>query len=186
MSDLPETWQRPQLILRSPPDLDEAWREWKANCGPAAIAAALGLTLAEVRTAVPPSGTPRFKGFMNIRDVQATLRWLDVKVMRTWTRPSPSFLHEPHPGGPLIAMLQFGGPWNGIPRVAATFRHLIAFRHGVLGPHPAKTWVYDVNADYGWSAATSWEARIIPDLIPPRGDGTWTITWACQIEEAKP
>jgi hypothetical protein len=179
-TNLPE----PQITLRSVGGVDEAHREWKSNCGPAAIAAALSLTLDDVRTAVPPMGTPNFKGFMNVLDVQNALRWLDAKILRTWSKPPNSLLlTDVHKPGPIVAMLQWGGPWNGIPQAAATYRHLVAFKYGWLGPRLGPRWLYDVNDPNGWCYVSKWERDILPGLLPERGDGTWSIAWACQVEE---
>ena len=58
-----------------PPDVARACEEWGATCGPGALAAALGLTLAEVRPAVSKSG--HFPGYMSIPDIERALRRLE-------------------------------------------------------------------------------------------------------------
>ena len=63
-ADLPA----PQLQLRQL-GVDEHALAWGANCGPAALAGALGLQLADVRAAV--STGPTFKGHMTIGDMDA-------------------------------------------------------------------------------------------------------------------
>ena len=51
------------MTLHRPADFEQAHLRWGANCGPAAIAAALGLELADVREAVS-GGRRKFRGYM--------------------------------------------------------------------------------------------------------------------------
>jgi hypothetical protein len=63
------TWIPPYPELKITADAsDEAHDEWKANCGPHSIAAACGLTLAEVRPHIP-----NYRGWMNPTQVGQTL-----------------------------------------------------------------------------------------------------------------
>lgn len=177
----------PQLTRLSPfgHELEAAYKEWGCNCGPTAIAAATGRSLDEVRQAVPPAGTSRFKGYMGVPDVQAALRWLDVKVTRTWSKPPNSLLLADLTGGPAIFMIQWGGPWMRDPRAAAKHRHLIAFRYGWVGPTTGPRWVGDVaNRPAVWWLLDAWVATV-HELMPEGGDGTWSIGWACQVEVAR-
>lgn len=162
-------------------EIDQAYREWGCNCGPTAIAAATGRSLSEVRQAVPPSGTPRFKGYMGVPDVQAALRWLDVRVVRTWSKPPNSLLLADLTAGPAIFMIQLGGPWMRDPRAAAKHRHLIAFKYGWIGPRLGPRWVGDVNTRDVWSLLDAWLANVPALLRPKGGDDSWSIGWACQV-----
>ena len=60
----------PQLDLVALLDVDEA-DAWGANCGPAALAGAFGLQLADVREAV--SDGPAFRGYMTITHMRAAI-----------------------------------------------------------------------------------------------------------------
>lgn len=162
-------------------EVEAAYDEWGANCGPLAIAAATGRSLAEVRSALS-MGSGRFKGYTNVLDVQAALRWLDVKVIRTWSKPPTSLLERDLVNGPALFMIQWGGPWMRDPRAAARHRHLIAFRYGWIGPKLGPRWVADVNIPDVWCLLDAW-AVLVPALLQPDGgDGTWSIGWACQLE----
>ena len=99
-------------------------------------------------------------------------------------------------GTPMLTCLQWGGPWP--PRAAARFRHWVALRWINL-PHDTDLWVYDWNAAHlvevttyaaegvrkseerhagGWLRWSTWEEKLLPNLLPERGDGTFKIQWA--------
>ena len=160
-------------------EVEEAYDAWGANCGPLAIAAATDRSLDEVRTALT-KGTGRFKGYTNVLDVQAALRWLDVQVVRTWSKRPASLLTELR--GTTIAMIQWGGPWMRDPRAAARHRHMIALRYGWIGPKLGPHWVADVNVAHIWCLLDAWAETVPAVLMPKGGDGTWSVGWACQLE----
>lgn len=175
---LPEPQIHP---LMPPADVAAAIRKWKANCGPVALAAATGRTMDEVRVALS-RGTGRFKGYTNVPDIHGALRWLDVKVVRTWSKPTNALLTMGLQEGPAIFMLEWGGPWTRDPRAAAKHRHLIAFRYGWIGQKMGPRWVGDATIPNVWCLLDAWLA-IVHELQPEGGDGTWSIGWACQLAE---
>ena len=81
----------PQLRLRSL-GIDEEALAWGANCGPAALAGALGLHLADVRAAV--STGPTYKGHMTISDMKRALASLGKRPAREWSRPPTSEIEQ--------------------------------------------------------------------------------------------
>jgi hypothetical protein len=167
----------PQLQLVALSDIDEAVDSWGANCGPAALAGALGLQLADVRTSVSEAG--KFRGYMTIAAMKAAITRADATIEMQWSRP-PNGLLTQTDGSPIICCIQWGGPWSNVPRAAATYRHFICYRHGYFaGQGPGM--VCDVNAPMGWLAASTWKNVLLPELIPKRGDGTWSIQWAAQV-----
>jgi hypothetical protein len=159
--------------LFSPPDVEQASDEWGANCGPAALAAITGRTLAQVRPVVEASDFEQ-RGYMNPTHVKTALSALGLRftVHGSWVRRG-------------LLFVQWGGPWlkPGVP-IGAAYRntHWIA----VDG-----AWVYDVNASHtahgGWIMRSAWDR---PDVglaawimqHTPRCDGTWTVRTGLFIE----
>lgn len=186
----------PQLKLRAPPDLEDAHAAWGANCGPATLAAALALTLEDVkplvcnykRTAHGPDELA-YRGLMNATDMRDALQrsardfWVLVKetreIERTMMGPAGHVVcMNPHT---MIFLLAWDGPWRTVPRAAATYRHWIAYVHGYLGTM-GPGFVYDVNV--GWVPYDFWDETIRPQLIPKRGTGDWSISWAASLPGA--
>lgn len=148
---------------REPQDVDAAYESWGATCGPAALAAVLGLDLEDVRAAVSTSG--RFQGYMNLTHMRNALEFMRVRYQALRSPTLADLLAERS-----IVCVQWSGPWNSIPRAAAAYRHFIATASGC---------VYDVNA--GWVEPEIWTDRVAPELIPKRGDGSWLYTWAAAL-----
>lgn len=142
-----------------PPDIFDDGEEASAHCGPTAIGALLGKTMAEIAA----SGTPLRKS-MNLTQARAALARFGtttekVEVVRV--------------GG--IAHVMFDGPWTAAgPRVQYRYSHWIAYRmaFGALI-------VYDVNAGSagGWSTALEWERDVLPILMPSKGTGYHVNAW---------
>lgn len=107
----------PPPLRFSEEDSEGAFRGWKATCGPHAIAAACGLTLDQVRAALPP-----YKGWMSPTMLGKTLSALGRgytlrKGLKTWD------LCEG------INRIQWEGKWlnPGVPaRVAYFHTHWVA------------------------------------------------------------
>lgn len=163
---------RPTAELAPPVAFDEADAlrasfEWHFNCGPAALAAILGLTPAEVRTHLV--GFPG-KGHMNMRDMMLALRSLGCAATN-W-RQSPAGLKREQGRSDFgLARVQWSGSWlrPGVPKGAAISRtHWVALR-----AWEGKPWVYDVNG--GWQIRPRWEAETVPLLMAEvKGcDGGW-------------
>jgi hypothetical protein len=167
----------PQLELPTLLDVDQAIDDWGANCGPAALAGALGLQLADVRDAVSEDGS--FRGYMSITNMKTALARLRVVPERVWTSPPNGMLAKTD-GSPILCCIAWGGPWSVVPRAAAKHRHFIVYRYGFVGS-VGPGWVCDVNVDGGWILASEWKSQLLPQLLPERGDGTWAIQWAAQV-----
>lgn len=118
-----ETTERPFTELRyTEADSDRANKDWKATCGPHAIAAALGLSLDRVRPAIP-----NYKGWMSPTQMIETLHALGVfpnpifSQLKTWDLCNG------------INRLQWEGSWlnPGVPpRVAYFHTHWVAAFNG--------------------------------------------------------
>ncbi len=177
----------PQLQLRQI-GVDNHALAWGANCGPAALAGALGLHLADVRAAV--STGPTFKGHMTISDMKRALASLGKRPAREWSRPPTSELEQTR-GAMTVACVQWVGPWLGT-RGEPAYRHFIAYAHGFFGA-VGPGWVCDVNnhavfdGGMDWAPRPVWEAHVVPLLLPRRrdgslrGDGTWRIQWMATL-----
>jgi hypothetical protein len=162
-------------VIPGPADLEAARAEWGANCGPAALAAALGLQLADVRTAVSDKG--KFRGYMTITHMREAIATLGVRVARihaTQTRPDEFCLRYRHNRPHVrIVCVAFDGPWSVNPKAAAKYRHFIAAQGGM---------VYEVNSN-DWMPAFLWEDNA--HLLYPKRATGHTFTWLADLHDAK-
>lgn len=111
----------PPILRFTEAESDRAHAEWKATCGPHSIAAACGLTLDEVRAALPP-----YKGWMSPTMIGETLRAL----ARPYTLRKGLKTQELCNG---VNRIQLEGKWldPGVPaRVAYFHTHYVAHRAG--------------------------------------------------------
>lgn len=150
------------MNLYSPPDVDQQYELWGANCGPTAIAALLGKPVADIRPLVEP-----FKGYMNAGDLVAALGRAGVRTRRRDEARGSKAL--PQHG---LAVLQIDGPWcePGVnPRARFRYTHTIASRNGI--------WIYDGNAR-AWLDRSPWEAYVMKEIVDDtrRATGWYTST----------
>jgi hypothetical protein len=149
-----------------PPDLEEAFQSWGANCGPASLAALLGVPCARVRPWLPEFTKRRY---VNPTHVGAALvaAGCSYRPSREW----PSFG---------LAFIQWGGPWlkPGVPIGAAYAR-----THWIGCDGEA---VFDVNAG-GWVTRETWEdpengvAAWLLREGAKGNDGTWSVRTALEV-----
>jgi hypothetical protein len=139
--------------MHYPPDIDEAWDQWRANCGPCALAAILGQTVMSVR--------PLFQDFarrpyVNVTHMKGALGMAGVRYRSLGAQRPPQGL----------CFIQWGG-YEHRP-IAEQYRHT----HWIAVQGPS---VFEVNAP----ELVSWETwiRVMPRLIceEKRGNGTFTI-----------
>ncbi len=160
--------------------LDEALdaaQEWGCNCGPAALAASLGVSLRSVRRLFE-----NWPGFTNPGMMgRALLKW------------GGCFSRQPvdeqrWPEGRCLVRIQWHGPWMqpGVP-VGARYRqtHWVATRwHRIRGPLA----VFDINGLHwgngGWWSLGFWEHTIVPAILAnvPRADGGWSRTHVYRLD----
>lgn len=158
----------PQIAipLYRPTDAEQAFEEWGANCGPAAMAAICGMQLSEIRKHMP-----NFPGYTTPSIVLQTLRSAGLKcdygVERQW----------PLRG---LVCIQFGGPWM---EKGAHWAEPYKRTHYIGVMYDA---VYDVNCD-GWGTRAEWEAEIAPWLggFHKKWDGTW-FARSCVVVTSPP
>lgn len=157
-------------------EVEAAADEWGCNCGPAALAAVLGLSLAEIR---PHLGDFEAKGYMNPTMMLAALRSLWVK----WEAWAAGGILWPTCG---LCRVQWEGPWTapGVP-IAARYRktHWVGSR--ILSDGCVQ--VFDVNAMHhngGWLDFEVWRQQLVPWILKhchPKASGAWHLTHRLQI-----
>jgi hypothetical protein len=159
-------------------EVEAAADEWGCNCGLAALAAVLGLSLAEIR---PHLGDFEAKGYMNPTMMLAALRSLGVKwEVREHLWPSHG-----------LCRVQWEGPWTapGVP-MRARYRHThwVGAREVPANPvNGGALEVFDVNAMHhngGWIDFEVWRQRLVPWILKhahPKASGAWHLTHRLQI-----
>lgn len=158
--------------LFDPPDALEAHDAWGANCGPCALAAVLGIPVADVRRLFDGFDSRRY---VNPTHMQAAL----TAAGATWNRGPKSCL--PDYG---LAFLQLTGPWEapGVP-VAAAYRHTHWIGSALLPwTDPPQIRVYDVNDD-GWCPLAHWKANVMPLVVRANRRATgWRIRSTIEVQ----
>lgn len=137
---------------------------WGCNCGPAALAFVMGLTLDEVR---PHMGPFEQRGYTNVTNMRESLRSVGGSIDRVYEGWPPTGLG--------LIRIQWGGPWiiDGNPaRWAARATHWVASQR-TGGSH---LYVFDING--GRRTYDSWLHDVVPAIIASikRADGTWSIS----------
>lgn len=150
--------------LYDPPDINIAHREWKANCGPCALAALLGVPVTAVRPYFP--AFPE-KPWCNPTGMKSALELAGVQHGR------PEYPEEfPRCG---LAFLQLEGPWEapGVPvTVAYRHTHWVAVRD---------RWVYDVNAGE-WQIDAAWDEDTMSAVVAHTKRATgWRVRTGLEV-----
>jgi hypothetical protein len=160
---------------------------WGFNCGPAAVAGVLHLTIDELR---PHLGDFEQKRYTNPTLMQAILARVEAPVLRT------SVKGEGYGSAPLtwpaygLCRVQWEGPWMepGVP-VAARYKytHWVGVDRMLPEEEPS---IFDVNCLRvgGWVPMSEWVCSLVPWLLPQisrRATGRWHITHAIAIDKAK-
>jgi hypothetical protein len=156
-------------MIYSPTDVDAAYDDWGANCGPATLAAILGCEVEAVRRFMD-SGWER-RRYTNLMHMHAALRNAGVQHRSTADK-------LPRRG---LAFIQFCGPWTepGKP-IASAYRHTHWI--GIDG-----TMVYDVNAGDSWVEFELWK-KDMPILIRegvPHATGEWFVRRGFEIDASE-
>jgi hypothetical protein len=167
--------ERPPFPRFSASDVNQAHDEWGVNCGPAALAAIMGMTLADVR---PHMGDFEAKGYTNPTLMFAALE----SIGRPWRRIGSEW---PKYG---LVRVQWEGPWtkHGVPiRARYGHTHWVGYctgsRYGDCG-------VFDVNAlrnRSGWVCYADWRNIVVPWILAecePGADGRFHITHGIEVE----
>ena len=157
-------------------EADKSSDEWRFNCGPGALCAALKMTPAELR---PHMGDFETKGYTNPTLMLEVLQRLKIshRTMYRSDNPAgtvPEVLHG-------LLRIQWGGPWTkpGVPmRVRYRKTHWVALT-------ALSDYVFDVNHSDAWLPYRTWATELIPWLIRecvPKADGTWWPTHIISIQ----
>lgn len=159
-------------------EAERAYDEWRFNCGPSAIAAIVGLLIAELR---PHLKDFEAKGYTNPTLMFGILDSLGVfgRVMSQ----TPGGLQWPNFG---LARIQWEGPWTkpGVPP-QARYRH--THWVGVNAHDRLNIGIWDINAlnnGSGWSSLAVWEKSVVPFILEscePKADGKWHITHSVEV-----
>lgn len=146
----------PLLYTRA--ESEAAHREWRANCGPHALAAALGKSLEQIRRSIA------FKGWMNPTMIGEALRACGQLYMLTKGLRTTELCNG-------INRVQWEGPWldAGRPPAAAyAHTHWVAHFNG---------WVLCAAcAPAEWLPISAWKAIVAAEYEP------WHITHHYQFE----
>ena len=189
-------------MIRKPKfTLDEAQQaadDWGFNCGPAAIAAVCGMTLAELRPHLCDFESRRYTNPTLMCQILANIKAPVLEIIRlnapfemarTGRKPWPVFG---------LARVQWEGPWTnpGVPmRVRYRRTHWIGVSCGPVLDLDAGGWeepsIFDVNCMCvgGWVPLSEWEGFVVPWLLTecvPKANGKWHLTHVIEIhmEEA--
>ncbi len=160
------------LLRFGPDDVARANTLWSANCGPVALAAALGLTLDAVQSFVGRDFER--SGYMNQLDMVASIHRAGFSAREI----APVF---PRHG---VVRIQWGGPWMlpGVP-FGWKFKHThwIASIAGV-----PDRWVFDVNAP-DWMPYEKWRGAIAPVIMATvdRCDGKFNVANSYEIRRRR-
>jgi hypothetical protein len=146
-----KTKPQPDILLDlkfSSNDAFNAYQLWGCNCGPAALAACLGSTLAEVRPHLPDFDARRFTNPTMMREALASL---GVSIMEG-VQEFPSLG---------LIRIQWHGPWTEPgknPRWAYRFTHWVAaaFIRG-------QRHIFDVNG--GTQLYHDWKFQTVPKIV---------------------
>jgi len=159
-------------------EAEQAYKGWRFNCGPGAIAAVVRLKPDELRHHL---GDFERKGYTNPTLMFQILRSLGVG-WRTLDRGVwPAYG---------LVRIQWHGPWmnEGVP-IQARYRHTHWVAHRdrpdikIIGGYHE---VFDINCVGvgGWISREEWKLAFVPWLLPqvePKCDGNWSMTHCLEI-----
>lgn len=150
--------------MKFPTDIDEAYEQWGANCGPCSIAAILERSVNDIR---PFLGDFESRRYMNITHLKNALDSAGVKYRSI----GPNL---PNYG---LVFVQWGGHEAKPIRVQYRFTHTIGYKKTDFGSGV----VFEVNAD----EIVTWELwqRVMPQLVQEekKGDGSFIIRGALEV-----
>jgi hypothetical protein len=158
----------------------QAFDVWGANCGPNALAFALGVPLENVRNHIPGFEEKRYTSpsMMKAALANLSMRWSDCYPQK----------EEMFGMAISLVRVQWTGPWTKLganPKWAYRQTHWIAAWNSE-DEHPfGDPMIFDCNS--GIVPFSDWQSDIIPAIILsyPRADGGWFPTHIWRIMEAE-
>lgn len=163
---------------------------WGCNCGPAAFAAILELTLDETRRYF---GTEfEAKRYTNPTLMFAALRGALGNPPARWRVLPGSRAVDASVGWPAygLARIQWEGRWTqpGVP-IAARYRqtHWVGVARRTPAADALDIGIFDVNAignGSGWCSLFDWSSKLVPWILEsyPGANGRWHVTHAIEVE----
>lgn len=120
-------------------DYHKASDEWNCNCGPTSLAAALGLSLSDVRALIP-----NFSKGLTEPEMRAA-------ILKSGKEYTVTVAKLPDRG---VGIIFLDGPWMGPGRSTGEApHHWVATSNG---------YVFDIwGVDYGWCSMPDWSANIV-------------------------
>lgn len=163
----------------TPDELSAASEEWGCNCGPAALAAALGASLRRVRQAVESAGFDA-KGYMNPTMMCQAANDLDCVLVRDSTRRGNDRCVLRYRKA--IVRVQWTGPWTQ-PGASAKWAYSKSHWIATFDVNSCDFAVYDINS--GVVTLEDWKDDVAPKIAAeiPRADGGWFFTHVYSIME---
>lgn len=161
-------------------DCHDAYSEWRCSCGPAALAAVLGKSLADIRPACELVNFPA-RGYMNVSMMREAIRHAGG-LYREICHAADYPFNYPCKG---LVRIQFGGPWiqtdgqgrKKPARWAAQHTHWVASWIQGVGKH----FIFDINS--GLTHYEQWALITVPRIAESikRCDGSWYLTHAWEV-----
>ena len=174
--------QKPELSY-TPKESEQAWRNWRANCGPHAIAAACGVRLDAVGELLED-----FPGWMNPTTMKKTLlklKWVQ-KVETVGPKSRVDFVWKKERDqariirgtGRRIARIQWEGPWldpGKPPAQAYSWTHWVALRDGYV--------LDTVISAIDWVEETRWKT-LLDEFCKREGYRGWHFTHILRLQKS--
>jgi hypothetical protein len=164
---------QPPVVYFTPEDLERAWDEWGCNCGPAALAVAIGRTPDAVRNYINHF---QERHYTNPTMMVSALR--ELRIDHEWKRSAENPIEWPRNG---LARIQWSGPWTapGVP-IPARYRHSHWVTVATINNDRG---IWDVNCPH-WISFDQWQRVLVPLILKdnePKSDGKWWVTDAIEV-----
>lgn len=162
-------------------DVNRAYDEWSCNCGPAALAVVLGITLEAARDLIPDFTKRKYTSPTMMKDALAEFGAAYREAGKSRKVPAtfcPDIL--PHHG---LVRVQWTGPWtapDSNPKWAYRVTHWFA-TFMLQSECPEHLVIFDVNCGpVTWGQWVNTIPKLITDSIP-RADGGWYLTHLWEV-----
>ncbi len=146
-----------RTLLFAPPDIEQQNAVWGANCGPGALAALMGIKVADVRPFVEHAQGGAFSGYMHAGHLMTVLTSAGYSPRRRNNKVVGAVLWPAQMG---LAVLQLDGRWlgDGVPfPVRFKYTHTVASAEG-------GALIFDANAGE-WLPFVTWNRQVMSDVV---------------------